>query len=198
MLVLPLWEVFKLQLSFRKKISVALMFLVGTLYVHPLPRFTNPQTPFTNPSNSVTVVSCLRLQSLVHFAVSSNPTWDQTPVINWSNIEINVGIICACMPTLRVILVRVFPSIMGTTKGASSQAYHAKYGYGSRSHGGGGGSKMGQMMSAGGSRGVNEITYTKTFEVQHADNDEVELMQVDDFGKRSPKPRSSNTSEVSL
>jgi hypothetical protein len=177
MLVLPLWEVFKLQLSFRKKISVALMFLVGTF---------------------VTVVSCLRLQSLVHFAVSSNPTWDQTPVINWSNIEINVGIICACMPTLRVILVRVFPSIMGTTKGASSQAYHAKYGYGSRSHGGGGGSKMGQMMSAGGSRGVNEITYTKTFEVQHADNDEVELMQVDDFGKRSPKPRSSNTSEVSL
>ena len=31
MLVLPLCEVFRLQLSWRKKISVAIMFLVGTL-----------------------------------------------------------------------------------------------------------------------------------------------------------------------
>ena len=31
MLVLPLYEVFRLQLSWRKKISVAIMFLVGTL-----------------------------------------------------------------------------------------------------------------------------------------------------------------------
>lgn len=54
---------------------------------------------------------------------------------------------------------------------------------------------MGQLSGNG---RVNEITYTKTFEVQHGDNDEVELMHMDDFGKRSPKPRSSNTSEVSL
>ncbi|KAJ4334626.1 hypothetical protein N0V95_009118 [Ascochyta clinopodiicola] len=173
MLVLPLYEVFRLQLSWRKKLSVAIMFLVGTF---------------------VTVVSCLRLQSLVTFAASSNPTWDQVQVINWSNIEVNVGIICACLPTLRVILVKIFPNIMGTTK-ASSQAYHARYGYGSRGQGmGTGGSKVGQTSG----RGVNEITYTKTFEIQHADNDEVELMHMDEFGKRSPKPRSSNTSEVSL
>ncbi|KAF2622047.1 hypothetical protein BU25DRAFT_452307 [Macroventuria anomochaeta] len=175
MLVLPLYEVFRLQLSWRKKISVAVMFLVGTF---------------------VTVVSCLRLQSLVTFAASSNPTWDQVEVVNWSNIEVNVGIICACLPTIRVILVRFFPNIMGTTK-VSSQAYHAKYGYGNGSRGLGNtaGSKVGQMS---GRRGVNEITYTKTFEVQHADNDEVELMHMDEFGKTSPKPRSSNASVASL
>ncbi|UPX11262.1 uncharacterized protein EKO05_0001876 [Ascochyta rabiei] len=173
MLVLPLYEVFRLQLSWRKKISVAIMFLVGTF---------------------VTVVSCLRLQSLVTFAASSNPTWDEVQVINWSNIEVNVGIICACLPTLRVMLMKIFPKITGTTK-VSSQAHHAKYGYGSRGQGmGTGGSKMGQMSG----KGVNEITYTKTFEVQHADNDEVELMRMDEFGKQSPKPRSSNASEVSL
>jgi hypothetical protein len=146
-------------------------------------------------SSSVTVVSCLRLQSLVTFAASSNPTWDQVEVVNWSNIEVNVGIICACLPTLRVILVRMFPKIMGTTKG-SSQAYHAKYGYGNGSRGLGGtaGSRAGQMSG----RGINEITYTKTFEVQHADNDEVELMHMNEFGKQSPKPKSSNTSVVSL
>lgn len=31
MLVLPLWQVFRLQLTWRKKLSVAVMFLVGTL-----------------------------------------------------------------------------------------------------------------------------------------------------------------------
>jgi hypothetical protein len=35
MLVLPLYEVFHLQLSWRNKISVAMMFFVGTLYVPP-------------------------------------------------------------------------------------------------------------------------------------------------------------------
>ncbi|KAJ4382572.1 hypothetical protein N0V86_001794 [Didymella sp. IMI 355093] len=177
MLVLPLCEVFRLQLTWRKKISVAVMFLVGTF---------------------VTVVSCLRLQSLVGFAASANPTWDQVDVVNWSNIEINVGIICACLPTIRVILVRAFPSIMGTTR-ASSQAYHAKYGYGNSSRGVGNtaGSKMGQSSG----RGVNEITYTKSFEIRHTDNnDEVELMHMDGFGKQSPnsKAKSSNTSVVSL
>jgi hypothetical protein len=87
---------------------------------------------------------------------------------------------------------------MGTTKG-SSQAYHAKYGYGNGSRGLGNttGSKVGQMSG----RGVNEITYTRTIEIRHADNsDEVELMHMDEFGKQSPtsKTKSSSTSVVSL
>lgn len=127
------------------------------------------------------------------FAASLNPTYDQIGVVQWSTIEINVGIICACMPTLRVILMRIFPAIMGTTK-ASSQAHHGKYGYGSPGPSNGG-SKMGQL----GGSGTHEITYTKTFEVQHTDNDEVELMHLDDFDAKHPKPHSpSNTSELSL
>lgn len=141
-------------------------------------------------------MSCLRLHSLVSFASSINPTWDQVDVVTWSAIEVNVGIICACLPTIRVILVRFFPSIMGTTKN-SSQAYHSKYGYGNGSRGMGntGGSRLGRMSGKG---GVNEITYTKTFEVQHTDSDEVELMQVDEFGKKSSNIKSSSTSVVSL
>jgi hypothetical protein len=144
---------------------------------------------------SVTIVSILRLQSLVHFASSSNPTWDQADVISWSNIEINVGIICACMPSLRVILVRSFPRIMGSTKD-NTQPQYAKYG--SRSQGMGGGS---MVRSGGGKQNSNTdphtIIYTKSFAVQHGDNDETSLMQMDDFGK-TPKVRSSNPSEVSL
>jgi len=150
-------------------------------------------------SSSVTVVSGLRLKSLVHFAASNNPTWDQADVINWSNIEINVGIICACMPALRVILVHMFPKILGSTKGTSQPEYYNKYG--SRSQGMGGGasavrSGMGRKQNS--STDPHTITYTKSFAVQHGDSDETSLVQMDEFGTKTGKVRSSNTSEVSL
>ncbi|KAH6669719.1 CFEM domain-containing protein [Plectosphaerella plurivora] len=95
MLALPLSQIRSLNLHWKKKVGVAMMFCVGTF---------------------VTVVSILRLQSLVAFATSHNPTWDQYAVANWSTIEINVGIICACMPAMRLVLVRIFPRILGSTK----------------------------------------------------------------------------------
>ncbi|KAF2831740.1 hypothetical protein CC86DRAFT_282469 [Ophiobolus disseminans] len=176
MLALPLFEVLQLQLSWRKKVSVAMMFFVGTF---------------------VTVVSGLRLQSLVHFAASNNPTWDQTDVINWSGIEINVGIICSCMPALRVILVRLFPKILGSTQGTSQPMYNK---YGSRSQGMGGASAVrsgiGKKQSS--IPDPHAITYTKSFAVQHGESDETSLVHLDEFGPKTSKVRSSNTSEVSL
>lgn len=176
MLALPLFEVFHLQLSWRKKLSVAVMFCVGTF---------------------VTIISILRLRSLVNFAASSNPTWDQADVINWSNIEINVGIICACLPALRVILVHLFPKILGTTK-ATERPYYA---HGSQSQGmkkGGSALASGPGRSAvsNGARDPNAITYTKTFEIRHADSDEQSLvqMEMDQFGPQKPKNTSSSTS----
>ena len=61
----------------------------------------------------MTVVSIIRLQALVTFGKSSNATWDNFPVSLWSTVEINVGIICTCMPTLRLLLVRLFPALGG-------------------------------------------------------------------------------------
>lgn len=72
----------------------------------------------------MTVVSILRLQSLISFANSVNPTWDNWDVANWSTIEINVGIMCACMPVLRLILVRLFPRLLGST----AAQYYGRYG----------------------------------------------------------------------
>jgi hypothetical protein len=130
------------------------------------------------------------------FAISDNPTWDQADVIHWSNIEINVGIICACMPSLRVIFVRMFPKILGTTKDNTKNYEN----YGSRSHTLGGTSaiRSGLNKNQGSSTDPHTIVYTKTFAVQHGDSDETSLVQMDEFGPKSSKPRSSNTSEVSL
>ncbi len=118
MLAIPLAQLKALNLQWKKKIGVALMFIVGTLYVYPLSSLF-PLAAFSDlclflPS-SVTVMSIVRLQALVTFAQSSNPTWDNYPVSLWSTIEINVGIICTCMPTLRLMLVRAFPVLGGST-----------------------------------------------------------------------------------
>ncbi|KAL1794978.1 hypothetical protein ACET3X_006794 [Alternaria dauci] len=181
MLALPLYEVFRLQLTWRKKLGVTVMFCVGTF---------------------VTIISILRLQSLVHFASSANPTWDQSDVINWSNIEINIGVICACLPALRVILVHLFPKILGTTKATPDRPYYA---YGSQSHGmrrGGSApaSGPGRSVVSNGGQDLNTITYTKTFEIRHADNDEQALveMEMDQFGLKKPENPSSSTSISSL
>lgn len=93
MIFLPLKQVWKLQMHWKKKTGVVIMFGVGTF---------------------ITVVSILRLQSLVDYANSDNPTYDQWAVANWSTIEINVGIMCACMPALRGLLVRFFPLVFGS------------------------------------------------------------------------------------
>ncbi|KAJ6443568.1 NmrA family transcriptional regulator [Purpureocillium lavendulum] len=95
MLVLPLSQLKALQLHWKKKIGVALMFSVGVF---------------------VTAVSILRLQFLVKFGSSTNTTWDQFPTSYWSAVELNVSVCCACMPSMRLILVRMFPTMLGSSR----------------------------------------------------------------------------------
>ncbi|CZR68873.1 related to integral membrane protein PTH11 [Phialocephala subalpina] len=102
LLGLPMTQLVRLNLHWKKKVGVAMMFGVGTF---------------------VTAVSILRLQSLVLFANSQNPTWDNVPVGYWSTMEINVGIICSCMPSIRLLLIRAFPKVMSTTKENSKYSY---------------------------------------------------------------------------
>jgi hypothetical protein len=76
-------------------------------------------------------MSILRLSATIKMRAgvgSNNATWEYTEFDMWSTIEINVGIICACMPSLRVLLVRLFPKMLGS----SSQQY---YNYGSNHYG---------------------------------------------------------------
>ncbi|KAM3520378.1 hypothetical protein NHJ13051_006901 [Beauveria bassiana] len=93
LIAIPLSQLRKMQLHWKKKIAVALMFLLGTF---------------------VTIVSILRLQSLIYLARSSNPTWDHWIVAWWSTIEVHVGMICASLPTLRLVLVRMWPHVFST------------------------------------------------------------------------------------
>ncbi|KAJ3490256.1 hypothetical protein NLG97_g5820 [Lecanicillium saksenae] len=107
MIGIPLSQIRKLELHWKKKVGATIMFLTGTF---------------------VTIVSALRLKSLIYFANSINPTWDEWPVALWSTIEINVGLMCACFPTLRLILVRMWPRVFGSTVRSASDRSAASHG----------------------------------------------------------------------
>jgi hypothetical protein len=49
---------------------------------------------------------------------STNPTLDYQSLGLWSVIELDVGIICACMPGMAALLRRMLPTVFGTTKGS--------------------------------------------------------------------------------
>ncbi|KAH6954594.1 hypothetical protein DER45DRAFT_646342 [Fusarium avenaceum] len=90
MLAIPLSQLVQLQMKWKRKVAVGLMFTVGTF---------------------VTIVSILRLRYLVAFGKSSNPLWDSFNTVYWSDIEINVAIWCVCMPDLRMVIRKLFPKL---------------------------------------------------------------------------------------
>lgn len=65
--------------------------------------------PGANCCSSVTIVSILRLETLYQFAKSTNMSWDGRAFGYWSCIEMDVGIICACMPALYSLFKHLFP-----------------------------------------------------------------------------------------
>ncbi|KAK7432914.1 hypothetical protein QQZ08_000385 [Neonectria magnoliae] len=160
-LAIPMWQLRSLKLHWKKKAGVALMFCVGTL---------------------VTIVSILRLQALVHFGVSSNKTWEFYNVSVWSTIEILVGIMCACLPTMRMVLVKLFPVLGGSTQRSRGNNYY-QYGSGVRSktagtHGRTTGTVTSDRPNSGQETDGSGIVFQKTYAVQYSDSDEIGLVNI--------------------
>ncbi|KAK6387168.1 hypothetical protein LTS17_000434 [Exophiala oligosperma] len=112
-LALPVPVILRLQISRQQKLQVLSMFGVGSL---------------------ITVVSIIRLQSLIKFAKDSNVTYHLYSISIWSSLELYISIVCACMPAARLFLQRCWPSRFGTTKDHAGSYLRQS----STSHGGGG------------------------------------------------------------
>lgn len=76
-----------------------------------------------NVIKSGCIASILRLHSLYTGTHSKDMTWDKTGTVYWSAIELNVGIICASMTTLRPFVARMFPGVFATIKSTKRPAY---------------------------------------------------------------------------
>jgi hypothetical protein len=115
----------------------------------------------------------LRLRSLVHFANTTDMTWDYLEASLWSIIECQVGIICTCMPSIRLGLARLFPKMLGSTHQSTGKDTA-------------GPSRRSQGHALSGIT-ANEINVQTTFRVSHAkkpqSNDDersfVQLVEID-------------------
>lgn len=88
-LMLPMPLVYQLEVPRAQKIALMAVFAVGIFVV---------------------VTSCLRVATLDVFATSPDNTYDIANVM-WTIIEPNVAIICASLPILRPLVVKLFPAL---------------------------------------------------------------------------------------
>lgn len=113
-MILPLNNLAKLNMKLKQKLMVMSMFSVGIIVI------------FT---------SSMRLYSLVHFANSKNITWDYVEAGYWSLLEIDVSIICGCMPALRLLITMMLPKIKMTFNSSKGDSQASKFTNGSKSNG---------------------------------------------------------------
>ncbi|KAK3900991.1 hypothetical protein C8A05DRAFT_35351 [Staphylotrichum tortipilum] len=95
LLALPLSQLLGLNLHWKKKLMGGMMFFVGA---------------------AVMVISLVRLKTINEFTRAHNPTKDIVQVCLWSGIELDVGVICPCLPSFRLLLRRLLPTVMGTSR----------------------------------------------------------------------------------
>ncbi|KAE8423359.1 hypothetical protein BDV36DRAFT_243395 [Aspergillus pseudocaelatus] len=100
MVLMPVYEVFKLNLSARKKAGVSVMFAMGLV---------------------LTGVAIARVIVFWFNRWNTNPTVQLQPIVHWSVIEVHIAVMCACLPTFRAMLVHIFPKVLGNS---SDQSYY--------------------------------------------------------------------------
>ncbi|KAL6864649.1 putative PTH11-typeG-protein-coupled receptor [Trichoderma novae-zelandiae] len=112
-LLLPMPLVYQLEAPGAYKIALMAVFAIGLFVV---------------------VTSCLRVATLDIFATSPDNTYDIANVM-WTIIEPNVAVICASLPILRPLVVRLFPAL----ESKSSANRYGSSGYAEQSGTAGGG-----------------------------------------------------------
>lgn len=70
---------------------------------------------------SVCIASVLRVLAFNADQIADG-TFSTVGTVTWSSVEQGLGIVCACLPTLRPLFDRVFPSFRNATNTSSSHA----------------------------------------------------------------------------
>ncbi|KAI9048956.1 hypothetical protein LZ554_006805 [Drepanopeziza brunnea f. sp. 'monogermtubi'] len=89
-LLLPAGEIWNLQLSRVQKWNLFFMFAIGSF---------------------ACVTSIVRFQFISAFDKQFDVTWDHFDFVLWSLIEEFIAVLCACIPSLRAFIVKIFLSV---------------------------------------------------------------------------------------
>ncbi|PSN69649.1 hypothetical protein BS50DRAFT_446823, partial [Corynespora cassiicola Philippines] len=93
--IVPIPPIFKLQMWTRQKLALIGLFCLGF---------------FT------CVISIVRLTTLYRGLNTKDQYWDNAPTAYWSVVELNTGIICACLPTLRPLVRKMYSRSQASSK----------------------------------------------------------------------------------
>ncbi|KAK8155402.1 hypothetical protein BKA80DRAFT_209240 [Phyllosticta citrichinensis] len=108
-LAMPVGQVFKLQVTLAQKISLCIMFLLGSF---------------------VLFASIYRFTTIMQFQ-TSDTTWTLATACTWCVVEVACGIISACLPTLRPLMRAIsiqFGSSAARSKNTPSQSRSRSFG----------------------------------------------------------------------
>ncbi|KAI9846164.1 MAG: hypothetical protein M1837_004278 [Sclerophora amabilis] len=99
-IALPLPMIQQLHLPRNQKIALSIVFMFGIF---------------------VCMTSIMRMVAMRSGVRSTDPTYGTVEATKWTDIELNTGIICACLPALKAPLTRPFPRLFS---GGSGLATH--------------------------------------------------------------------------
>jgi len=122
--LLPLPMLSTLSLPRKQKIALVGVFALGFLYVSSAQRiFTLPELTKTD---SVCVVSILRLVNLIKVETTSpiDASYNSAELAFWTVGEVNTAISCACIMTLKPLIVHFFPRFLAEDSCVSQPTLH--------------------------------------------------------------------------
>ncbi|KAH6847773.1 hypothetical protein B0I37DRAFT_445966 [Chaetomium sp. MPI-CAGE-AT-0009] len=97
---LPLPVLRTLTLPWRQKLWLCFVFALGIL---------------------VCIASLLRFHFLDFTLLMEDPPWVAADISTWANVEINLAIIIACIPTLKPLVENLCPRLLGLPTGSGSE-----------------------------------------------------------------------------
>ncbi|KAF2176841.1 hypothetical protein K469DRAFT_605642 [Zopfia rhizophila CBS 207.26] len=100
--MIPMPVISRLQMSLSKKIGLAIVFVIGFF---------------------ICLTTALRMKTIVRATHAKEQTWESCPANLWSFIEVAVGVICACLISLRKILSVCWPDRLRKTKNSDYNGY---------------------------------------------------------------------------
>lgn len=90
-------------------------------------------------SHSTCIISVYRITTLSAAANSTDSTWDNVDAAVWSLLELSIGVLAACLPTLKPLfalaLPRLFRSTLANLSSGRRQQYRDMYGVSARQAG---------------------------------------------------------------
>lgn len=105
-LLLPMRQVWRLNIHRRRRLTLLALFSVGSLYVllfHSLIQVIR-LTRF-----SACITSMIRMKYVVQYSTTFDATWDNVDIVVWSSIEQFSAMLCGSLPALRPLLAGVIP-----------------------------------------------------------------------------------------